>query len=694
MPDQRSVMKEFRHLEEKRRASRLSASEEARHAELRDLIGPETGAGGLKPGFDVGAAAARLRESLRPAGIRTHPPPVPEPSPEPEPEPEEGGADLGSDLEAAWGDQPFAPLGAGEADAEGSPEGFDPASLGQDTEGGADAAGQAWDPNAAAEAGAGWDPNAAFEPAAGGEPGPLDLDPSAEQAFDTGAAPAWDPNAAPAWDPNAAFEPAAGGEPGPLDLDPSAEQAFDTGAAPAWDPNAAPGWDPNAAFEPAAEGEPGPLDLDPRAGQALDPGAPAWDPSADLSLESGPWEPGSAQGDAGWAEPEPGTTGAHGPGELDPSLEPGGPADVGAGAPGGWEPSPGAEPEPGLALGEYDDLGGAPAPVAGGEPGDLEGLLPFDVAAESAAVPEGLGSELDLDQESGIPAPSGTGEYDDTAGFFGSGTPGLADGGEFETGSGIPGLRPGDWLPEAAVEEGFAQESSGSFDGAGAPAYRAPPGQPVEAELIEADVLEEVPTLDGAEILEEIAPEPEAHLEPPEPPPAPVETAIAPSPPAPVPAPPAPAPAAAAPPAPRPPAPAPAAAPAPPAPPAPSPSKVAGRSRVVIHTVEGQVKRGVLEDAELDAVVLGLAPQPGADPELVQVDRVKAIFFMLEPGRPAPAAAGKRVRVTFRDGRQIAGFSPDYAEGGAGFFMVPADTKTNTARIWVYRSAVKAVAVS
>jgi hypothetical protein len=50
--------------------------------------------------------------------------------------------------------------------------------------------------------------------------------------------------------------------------------------------------------------------------------------------------------------------------------------------------------------------------------------------------------------------------------------------------------------------------------------------------------------------------------------------------------------------------------------------------------------------------------------------------------------------VTFRDGRQVAGFSPDYREGGIGFFMIPADTRTNTGKIWVYRSAVRQVAVS
>jgi hypothetical protein len=73
---------------------------------------------------------------------------------------------------------------------------------------------------------------------------------------------------------------------------------------------------------------------------------------------------------------------------------------------------------------------------------------------------------------------------------------------------------------------------------------------------------------------------------------------------------------------------------------------------------------------------------------------VRAIFFMLSPGESAPEATGVRVRVTFRDGRQVAGFSPDYDPEAIGFFMVPADTRTNTARIWVYRAAVRQVSVS
>jgi hypothetical protein len=115
---------------------------------------------------------------------------------------------------------------------------------------------------------------------------------------------------------------------------------------------------------------------------------------------------------------------------------------------------------------------------------------------------------------------------------------------------------------------------------------------------------------------------------------------------------------------------------------------------VVVHTVEGLVKRGVLDDPDLDAPALALAPQPGAPVEAIAAEKVKAVFFMLSPGEKAPVAEGKRVRVTFRDGRQIAGFSPDYREDGIGFFMIPADTKTNTGRIWVFRAAVRQVSVS
>ncbi len=131
-----------------------------------------------------------------------------------------------------------------------------------------------------------------------------------------------------------------------------------------------------------------------------------------------------------------------------------------------------------------------------------------------------------------------------------------------------------------------------------------------------------------------------------------------------------------------------------PMPPTSAATVAAGVHRVVIHTLDGLVLRGTLADADLEAPELALdSGDPGATSP-VATDGVKAIFFMLAPGEEPQAPLGKRVRVTFRDGRQVAGFSPDYREGGMGFFMFPADTRTNTGRIWVYQAAVKQVSVS
>ncbi|HET9595334.1 MAG TPA: hypothetical protein VFP65_07125 [Anaeromyxobacteraceae bacterium] len=132
----------------------------------------------------------------------------------------------------------------------------------------------------------------------------------------------------------------------------------------------------------------------------------------------------------------------------------------------------------------------------------------------------------------------------------------------------------------------------------------------------------------------------------------------------------------------------------PPEPAAASTAFVAGAHRVVVHTADGQVKRGTLSDVALDAPEVLLAPQSGGEPEALSAERIRAIFFMLPTGEAPPQPEGKRVRVTFRDGRQVAGYSPDYDPQRVGFFMIPADSRTHTARIWVYRTSVRQVSVT
>jgi len=143
-----------------------------------------------------------------------------------------------------------------------------------------------------------------------------------------------------------------------------------------------------------------------------------------------------------------------------------------------------------------------------------------------------------------------------------------------------------------------------------------------------------------------------------------------------------------------PPMPHPAAAAAPPGidPFAASPSFVTGEHRIVLHTVEGQVLRGSIANADLEDSELPLI-QPNGAVARVPAGNVKAIFFMLPSGEQPPQASGTRVQITFSDGRQISGLAPDYSPGAAGFFVLPLDARTNTARVWVYRAAVRQMSV-
>jgi hypothetical protein len=120
--------------------------------------------------------------------------------------------------------------------------------------------------------------------------------------------------------------------------------------------------------------------------------------------------------------------------------------------------------------------------------------------------------------------------------------------------------------------------------------------------------------------------------------------------------------------------------------------QISGEHRVILHTVEGQVKRGVLRDADLAAELISLELAPGSVEKLNR-SRVKALFFMLAAGEKPKQGQGDKLRVTFKDGRQVSGFSSDYKGSNIGFFVVPADSRTNTARIFIFRSAVDVVAL-
>jgi hypothetical protein len=123
-----------------------------------------------------------------------------------------------------------------------------------------------------------------------------------------------------------------------------------------------------------------------------------------------------------------------------------------------------------------------------------------------------------------------------------------------------------------------------------------------------------------------------------------------------------------------------------------NPSWVDGEHRVVVHTIEGQVKRGVIRDTDLLHDAISLDPLSGAAPERIPTERVKAIFFMLSTGSTSAQPSGRKIRIIFHDGRQVTGFADDFSSQDPGFFLTPEENSAHAQRIFIYRSSVRSVA--
>jgi hypothetical protein len=108
-----------------------------------------------------------------------------------------------------------------------------------------------------------------------------------------------------------------------------------------------------------------------------------------------------------------------------------------------------------------------------------------------------------------------------------------------------------------------------------------------------------------------------------------------------------------------------------------------------------------LPEAEVFHLTLVTSTQ-GVTPVAVRVAELKALFFVREfQGRPdysdrkefdpARPPVGRKVRVIFKDGELILGTTPGYHPGHLGFFVVPADPKSNIERCFVVSSATRDV---
>lgn len=122
-------------------------------------------------------------------------------------------------------------------------------------------------------------------------------------------------------------------------------------------------------------------------------------------------------------------------------------------------------------------------------------------------------------------------------------------------------------------------------------------------------------------------------------------------------------------------------------------------NKVVIKFKDGSVRKGRTNNFFPNKASFHLQALDGGGVE-VALEDLKAVFFVKDfdgskehrkeytdrvPG------GGRKLRVTFRDGESMIGFTTGYSPERAGFYLVPADLKGNNERIFVVKSATQRV---
>ena len=125
--------------------------------------------------------------------------------------------------------------------------------------------------------------------------------------------------------------------------------------------------------------------------------------------------------------------------------------------------------------------------------------------------------------------------------------------------------------------------------------------------------------------------------------------------------------------------------------------------KVVARYADGRVRKGTTLNFSPDRRTFLLHPADGATPdqhEAVLLADLKALFFVRtfdgDPSRQDQqtfdrAPNGRAIAVTFRDGEVLVGATFTYDAAREGFFLFPADPRSNNTRVYVVAAQVLGV---
>jgi hypothetical protein len=124
------------------------------------------------------------------------------------------------------------------------------------------------------------------------------------------------------------------------------------------------------------------------------------------------------------------------------------------------------------------------------------------------------------------------------------------------------------------------------------------------------------------------------------------------------------------------------------------------QNRIVLHYCDGRIVKGSTNDFFPDKPWFHFTEKGTDKTDKVDITKLKGVFFVKDyEGSPeyreryeiGRNGLGKKVKVSFKDGEAIIGYTTGISPGKTGFFLFPSDPHSNTEKIFVIQSATEEI---
>jgi hypothetical protein len=125
------------------------------------------------------------------------------------------------------------------------------------------------------------------------------------------------------------------------------------------------------------------------------------------------------------------------------------------------------------------------------------------------------------------------------------------------------------------------------------------------------------------------------------------------------------------------------------------------QNRVTLHYQGGKVVKGETGDFFPSKATFHLTERESGTTMAIDVASLKAVFFVKNFAGDAAyqksnagerLGCGKKIRVRFKDGETLIGYTQGYSPGRVGFILFPVDEQSNNERAFVINAATEEIA--